>query len=382
MIALEVGSAARRPPLGGIAGTIHALVGALLRLDPDTQYALCYRLSRWRKGHLFRPALPNASVRVVQDPWNGLLLRRARLLHSMGISLPRTPRGIPKLVTVHDLNAVKNTNWVTEHWHERRTERIDDVVRRADLVVTYSRFIADEICEHYRLPAERVHPVRLGVDGTRFAPPPAGDVAAVRHEIGEYVMAVGVLTPRKNYGRLMHAVASLPPLRLVWVGHESNGAPEFRAAAAESKLGDRLVHLRSVDHERLVRLIAGARVFVVPSLYEGFGLTPLEAMAIGTPVVSSRAASLPEVTADAALTVDATDVEALRDAIARIAASDELAASLRRRGFARAREMSWERSARALLAVHRFALGLGPAPRGDLDSPGDGHEPSGARVIH
>lgn len=366
MIALEVSSAARRPPLGGIAGTIRALVGALLRLDSETRYALCYRLSRWRRGHLYRPDAPNACIRVLQDPLNGLILPRARLLHSMGISLPHTPHRVPKLVTVHDLNAVKNTNWVTEHWHERRGARIADVIRRADHVVTYSRFIADEVCDYYRLPAERVHPVLLGVDAERFAPPPAKDVSAVRSELGDYVMGVGVLTPRKNYVRLMEAVASLPALRLVWVGHESNGAAGFRSAAEATKLGDRLVHLPRVDHERLVRLMAGARVFVVPSLYEGFGLTPLEAMAAGAPVICSTAASLPEVTGDAALRVDASDVEALRDAIARVAHSSALAATLRASGFARAREMSWERSAHALRALHRRILGIDTAPADEI----------------
>lgn len=356
--ALEISSAARRPPLGGIAGTIRALVSELLRIDPETRYRLGYRLSRWRKGHLFRPDAPNARVRPMQDPWNRWLLGRVRLLHSMGISLPRTPRGVPKLVTVHDLNAVKNVDWVTEHWHEKRTEKISDVVRRADHVVTYSRFIADEIREHFGLPEDRVHPVRLGVDAARFAPPPAEEIAALRRELGDYVMAVGVLTPRKNYARLMEAVARLPALRLVWVGHESNGAAEFQRAAETTKLGERLVHLERVEHARLVALMAACRVFAVPSLYEGFGLTPLEAMAAGAPVVCSQAASLPEVVGDAALPVEATDVEALADAISRVASSSDLAADLCTRGAARAREMSWERSARALRALYRDVSGV------------------------
>ena len=104
------------------------------------------------------------------------------------------------------------------------------------------------MCEHYGLPTERVHPVLLGVDATRFAPPSEADVKAVRGELGDYVMAVGVLTPRKNYGRLMEAVASLPALRLAWVGHESDGAADFLPAAETSKLGARLVHLPQVNH--------------------------------------------------------------------------------------------------------------------------------------
>ena len=147
VIAIEVSSAAGRPPYGGIGGAIRNVVAALLRLDPDTRYDLCYRFSRWRRGSLFRPTAPNVRIRVIQDPFNALLLPRARLLHSMGIYVPRTPR-IPKLVTVHDLNAVRNVQWVSPEWHAKRSRRIQRAIERTDHVVTYSAFIAGEIREH------------------------------------------------------------------------------------------------------------------------------------------------------------------------------------------------------------------------------------------
>lgn len=359
MIAIEVSSAARKPPYGGIGGAIRNLVGALLEEDPGTRYLLCYRLSRWwkRRRTLFAPERSNARVRVIQDPWNGLLLRGARVFHSMGIWLPRTP-AVPKLVTIHDLNPVRNPQWVRPDWSAQRSELIRRTLARADHVVTYSTFTAGEIQEAFGLPASRVHAVPLGVDSEAFHPLPAEAVAAARLRLGRYILAVGLLTPRKNFERLVEAVARIPDLRLVVVGRSSNGAEDFWRAVERHKMRERVTHLEKVSHDELVELVNGAQVFVVPSLYEGFGLTVLEAMACGAPVVCSDAASLPEVAGDAAYTVDARRSEALEEAIRRVVGSPELAAGLRERGLARAREMSWPAAARRMRELYGRIGGL------------------------
>ncbi len=356
MIALEVSSAAG-PGYGGVPGAIRNLVSSLLRLDPGTRYDLCYRLSRWRRGELWRPEAPNARIRVLQDPLNALVLRGDRLLHSMGVWLPKTPR-IPKLVTVHDLNAVRNVEWVSERWHERRSGRIREAIARADHVVTYSAFTAGEVREEYGLPADRVHAVPLGVDAQAFRPPPADEIARVRARHGDYALGIGLWTPRKNFARLVEAVARVPKLRLLLVGRPSDGQGEVRAAVERHGMRERFEHLRDVAHGDLTALLGAARVYVVPSLYEGFGLTVLEAMACGAPVVCSRAASLPEVAADAALAVDATDVEALAAAIARVASDKALARDLCERGAKRVAELTWDAAARRLRALYRDVAGV------------------------
>lgn len=357
MIALEVSSAAGKNAYGGVPGAIRNLVGALLRLDPETRYHLCYRLSRWRKGELYRPRARNASVRVLQDPLNGLLLAGDRLLHSMGIWLPRTPR-IPKLVTVHDLNAVRNAQWVSEHWHERRGGRIREAIARADHVVTYSEFTANEVREEYRLAAERVHPILLGVDTEVFQPASDAETAAARARYGDFVLGIGLWTPRKNFARLVEAVAPLRELRLVLVGRPSDGASEVRDAVTRFGMQERVTHLEGVPQRELVALLSAARVYAVPSLYEGFGLTVLEAFACGAPVVCSRAASLPEVALDAAVSVDATDVEALGDAIRRVASDEALRAELRARGAKRVAELTWDAAALRMRALYRRVAGV------------------------
>jgi alpha-1,3-rhamnosyl/mannosyltransferase len=357
MIALEVSSAAGRPPHGGIGGAIRHIVSELLRLDPDTLYDLCYRLSRWRKGHLFRPSAPNARLRIIQDPLNSVLLSGDRILHSMGIYLPKTPR-IPKLVTVHDLNAVRNVQWVRPEWHERRSRRIREVVGRADHVVTYSAFTADEVREEYRLPDDRVHPVLLGVDAQVFCPPTSETLERVRSEHGDYVISIGLITARKNFEALVRAVEPIEGLGLILVGRAADADSAVQRTIRETRMEKRVTRMERVSHQELVALIGAAHACAVPSLYEGFGLTVLEAMGCGTPVVCSQAASLPEAAGDAALLVDASDPEALRSGIRSIVEDSELATRLRELGLARAREMSWSASARNLRALYRQVAGI------------------------
>jgi glycosyltransferase involved in cell wall biosynthesis len=352
LIALEVSSAAGKPPFGGVGGTIRALAGELLAQDRETEYALCYRYGRWRRGDLWRPAAANARLRVLVDPLNALILPRARLLHSMAVWLPHTPR-VPKLVTIHDLNAVRNTEWVTEYWHEKRSAKIARTIARADHVMTYSEFTANEIREHYKVRAECVHPVLLGVDCERFAPPAPEVVAGLRAKHGDYVISIGLLTARKNFVTLIEAMARLPELRLVLVGRGSDGEAEVEAALDRTGMRARTLRMTGIPERELVALIGAARVCAVPSLYEGFGLTTLEAMACGTPVVCSSAASLPEAAGDAALLVDARSSEALEAALRRVVSDSALAADLRVRGLAHARAMSWSASARRLRAVYR-----------------------------
>ena len=359
MIALEVSSAAGRPPWGGIGGSIRRLVVALVRLDPETRYALAYRPSRLRRRGLFRPAAPNTQIRVVQDPANAILLRGARLLHGMSSWLPRTP-DVPKLVTIYDVNPLRNPAWVSERWHALRGGRLRQAVERADCVVATSRHSASEIEDLLGVPAARIRVASLGVDAASFRPLAPEAQARLRARHGDFVLGVGLVSVRKNLARLVEAVAAIPELRLVVVGRPSNAIEAFRAAIARTKTAERVSHFERVSEPELVALLGAARLVAVPSLYEGFGLTVLEAMACGTPVVCSNASSLPEVAAGAALLVDARDPDALADAFRRVLGSPALAGGLIERGLARARAMSWERAASELLPLYR-ELGAGSA---------------------
>jgi glycosyltransferase involved in cell wall biosynthesis len=351
-----VSSAAGKPPYGGVGGMIRSLAGALLETDRETEYAVCSKLDRWWKGDHWRPRGPNARVRILVDPFNDLVLRGAKLFHSFAPYMPRTPR-VTKLVTIHDLNAVRNAGWVSASWHEKRSAKIGLAVARSDFVHTPSAFSASEVCDEYGVPAERVFPILLGVDTRRFQPPASEVVRALREKHGDYAIAIGLLTPRKNFTTLIEAMARVPELRLLLVGRGSDGEAEVEAAIDRTGMRARTVRMTGLPEAELCALIGAARVCAVPSLYEGFGLTTLEAMACGTPVVCSNAASLPEAAGDAALLVDARDSEALADALRRVANDDTLAADLRARGLARATAMSWEASAGRLRALYRKIAG-------------------------
>jgi glycosyltransferase involved in cell wall biosynthesis len=356
VIALDVSSAVGPPPHGGIGGATRRLAEALARVDPGTRYLLAVRPSRWRRGGLVRIDAPNARPRLLLDPWNAVLLRGARLLHALSTGLPRTPR-VPKLVTLWDVNPLRNPQWVSERWRERRGARLREAAARADLVVATSRHAAAEIEALLGVPPARVRVVPLGVDVERFRRPADVVVEAQRRRHGDFVLAVALLAPRKNLVRLVEAVSRVPALRLIVVGRESRGAGEFFEAVERHRMRERTTHLARVPADELVALLAAARLLAVPSLYEGFGLTVLEAMACGTPVVCSTAPALLETAGDAALTVDATDAEALATGLCRVLESSELAGDLRTRGLARARAMSWDAAARALRAVYGEVLG-------------------------
>ena len=172
------------------------------------------------------------------------------------------------------------------------------------------------------------------------------------------MLSLGTVEPRKNLATLVAAFGRLPDaLRqthlLVVAGAEGWLRVDPESLAAAAGVGDRLRCLGAVDEADLPLLYAGAAAFAYPSLYEGFGLPPLEAMACGAPVVTSNTSSLPEVVGEAAVLVDPTSVDSVRDGLAAVLADGERRRALRAAGLARAAEFSWERTARETLAVYR-----------------------------
>jgi glycosyltransferase involved in cell wall biosynthesis len=187
-----------------------------------------------------------------------------------------------------------------------------------------------------------------------------GALAAVRERYSipgaPYVLAVGTVQPRKNYARLIAAMHELPDHHLVIVGGKGwLEGPIYEAARAPGAA--RRVHFTGfADDADLPALYSGAAAFAFPSLYEGFGLPILEAMACGTPVVAANASSLPEVAGDAAVLVDPLDTGALADALRRVTSDADFAEALRARGFEQARRFTWEAAARQLVEVYRRVL--------------------------
>jgi glycosyltransferase involved in cell wall biosynthesis len=231
-------------------------------------------------------------------------------------------------------------------------------VRRADHLLAISEHTRRDLIDLLGAPPAGVTVTHCGVDPT-FRPLDAAQVAAWRARYGlpeRFILYVGTLEPRKNVPRLLDAYARLrrrgpvPPLVLVGGRGWRHAAIDARLAALG--LGDAVRFLGYVPAAELPLCYNAAGVFVYPSLYEGFGLPPLEALACGTPVVTSNAASLPEAVGDAAVLVDPRDPAALADALAAALADEPLRQRLRAAGLAQARRFSWRRMAEQTLAVY------------------------------
>jgi glycosyltransferase involved in cell wall biosynthesis len=262
-----------------------------------------------------------------------------------------------ELVSVHDLTAWQRAELV--HPASRAYPRlVARALGRGAHVHVISRFVGDEVSAELGVPAERVHVVHPGVaDG------PAGDPARGRDRAGadEYLLAVGTVEPRKDYPGLVEALARLnrarPELHLVVAGGEGWGSASLDVAVERTRTGPRVRRLGFVSAADRADLLAGARALVYPSLYEGFGFVPLEAMAAGVPVVATRAGAVPEVVGDAAELCPVGDPDALADAVERVLADDGRAAALVTAGRRRVQGFRWSRTVNDLAALYARLAG-------------------------
>ncbi len=223
--------------------------------------------------------------------------------------------------------------------------------RRASAVLTVSEFSRGEILDWSGAPASKVKVVKAGVAKV-FSP----EVKPLSLPY-TYFLYVGNRKSHKNVPRLLEAFALASPgpgIRLIFSG---NSDSETAGLAGRLGLGGRVVFFGPVTDAALPRLYRGATALVFPSLSEGFGLPPLEAMACGTPVITSNVSSLPEVVGDAGLMVDPFDVEALAKAMRRVLAEEELRAGMSARGIERARLFSWDRTTAQVSQILREAAG-------------------------
>lgn len=270
----------------------------------------------------------------------------------------------PVVVTVHDVSFRRFPRFFAPHERALFATLFPWTLRRAALAITVSQHAQREIVHFYPFLKGRV-------DVTFEAPDPMFrrlDEKAVARVLARldirapYVLAVGNLQPRKNLVRLVQAFAQAgiaPGIHLVVVGQAQWQASEVMATIQALGLQDAVRLTGYVDTEDLVALYNGAVLFCYPSLYEGFGLPILEAMACGTPVITSNVASMPEVAGDAALLVDPYDVAMLSEAIKAVLGDAALAQTLRERGLARAAELGWDQTSAATVRCYQRALGRG-----------------------
>jgi glycosyltransferase involved in cell wall biosynthesis len=317
--------------------------------------------STWRSA--FVP-LHRAPLRIA---WEHVVLpvatRRDRidLFHGTMNVVPRL-LACPAVVTIHDLAFLRWPEQVPKRRYRYLAAGVRHAVNQSRQVVAVSAATKADVVELLQVDPSRISITPLGVDPT-FRPVDEHMLATFRerHTLKRpFILAVGNLEPRKNLPALLRAFAQIAndiPHDLVLVGGEGWLTGEIHDTLTALRLGDRVHMTGFVADDDLPIWYSAADLFVLPSLYEGFGLPILEAMACGTPVIASNTSSMPEVAGNAALLIDPQDDDAIATGIARVLNDPAFANDLRRRGLTRATRFTWEATAAQTVAVYRQAAG-------------------------
>ncbi len=360
-----------RPGTGSGQYTRH-LLEALAKVDPTNEYLLFspgltpsvpeyhlsisnlqYPISNWAKLWFEQVSFPRAC-------------RHLDLAHVPYFASPLFS-AVPTVVTVHDLIPLILPAYRGSLLVQLYTRLVAAAARRAEAIITVSQASKRDIVRYLHIPPERIH-VTYEAAGAAFQPVEEAQLAAIRQKYTlpeRYLLYLGGFDQRKNLSTLLRAFALLvnkqQQARLVIAGQlpgrESPLFPDPRHLVREVGIEERVIFTGWVPEEDKPALLSGATAFVFPSLYEGFGLPAVEALACGTPVIASNCSSLPEVVGDGGIFVEPTDVEALAEAMEVLLVDDALRAELRQRALAQAARFSWKQTALETLAVYRKVVG-------------------------
>lgn len=365
-IAIDATSVPPKPAGAGVYAI--ELVRAMTQRGRHDGYALYTRghwfdadvegKRNWRVEHI------HAASRPTRFAWEQLRLPRALnaldidVLHSTHHTLPLVGARCRRVVTIHDVTFFR----IPERYPPMRRFYMQAMTRLAarvaDAIVVPSNAVRDDVVRTLRVPKSNMTTVYEAA-ASQFVPIDGGAASAIAREYeidGPYVLSVGSLEPGKNRARLIRAIRGLRDAglqhRLVIVGQKAWNYEDEFALIDRLGMGDRVLHLGYVKATHLPALYSGATAFAFPSLYEGFGLCVVEAMACGVPVLTSNISATAEVAGDAALLVDPLSVEAIRDGLRRLLEDDALRVDLASRGLERASQFSWRRAADETHAVY------------------------------
>ena len=364
--------------ISGVGWCEAYLVDAMTRLHPEMQYRYEYfslrtpeekvkRLEKFRKENIplrsatMSPLLYRTASTFVPVPYSAFFGDWADITHFFNYIVPPKVHG-RTVVTVHDMVLHAYPETVRLRTREMLRMGLKKSMERADCIVTDSEFSRTEIAKYYPEYVDKVEVVPCGVDIERFHPvEDTEEIARVKaaHNIsGDYFLYLGTLEPRKNLERLIQGYALLCQKyhdevpKLVLAGGKGWMYETIFETVHMLHLEHRVLFPNYIPSEDMAALYSGATAFVFPSLYEGFGMPPLEAMACGTPVLTSKAASLPEAVGDAAILVNPDQVEAIEYGLEQLMTRPKLRAKMKQLGLARAEQMSWENAAEKLFSIY------------------------------
>jgi glycosyltransferase involved in cell wall biosynthesis len=351
----------------GIGTYIRNILIELSRLDRDTEYAVLCRPDDVEAGDVlgrnFRMVPESAPTYSIAEQFRipmSLAREGVRLVHEPHYVLPPLIR-CRSVVTIHDCIHLMFPQYLpSKLGYVYAKGSMWTATRKANRILTVSEASKRDILRFFNVPPEKVVVIHNAIDERFLTPadPERMDLVRQRYQLDHpFVLYVGNIKPHKNIQRLIDAFARArgrcpDDLKLIIIGDEISKYPALRQSVHKHKLDKHVRFLGFQPMETLAAFYRYARVFVFPSLYEGFGLPPLEAMACGAPVVTSNVSSLPEVAGGAALLVDPYDPDSIADGIARAVNDDALRADMIARGKERARSFSWTQSVRRIHQIY------------------------------
>ncbi len=353
-IAFETSTISTRNPTG-IGRYATTLIEELVRQAGDVhQFSLLNKLSRLKNRHMLyrHPGIPAKFYLPVLSS----LKNKFDILHALDAFMPFWP-GTSGITTVHDLFVLRSSDdsFAPRAFRRRREQNYKKIARRSDAIIAVSQNTKNDVIDLLGIPADKIFVTHLGIDSafSRRQPQEIRHVKSKYGIDGDYLLYVGTINARKNIGRLIgayHRSGLHRDLKLVLAGPLTYGHETILADIGKLGLESRITVAGFVGDGDLPALYSGANGFAFPTLYEGFGIPPLEAMACGTPVLTGNAGSSPELCAGHAVLVDPLDEAAIADGLLRLLAMPAPALA---RAAAHARTFTWSRCAKQTLEVYR-----------------------------
>jgi len=364
--------------LTGIGQFSKYLIEACAEEDKNTKFEIVRLLMPHRKFSSPLKNYPNLSFRIVRwlppfiyyqafkrigwvPPYDLIALRKYDYFIFFNFVAYPISKSTKSLLFVHDLSYIRYPEFVSPN-NRIYLERLVPVsISNSTRILTISEFSKKEICEYYKVPKEKVSVVTPAINHKVFYPRDKSSIRSIKEKYkikGNYILSVCTLEPRKNLISAIEAFEKLDDaikegFTLVLAGGKGWLDDELEMRINKLSSVYKVIRTGYVPDEDLPILYSGASVFVFPSFYEGFGMPVLEAMACGTPVITSDNSSLPEVVGDAGIMIKADDSIKLSQEIERVLNDSRLAKELRNKGIIRAKKFSWEKSARNLMQILR-----------------------------
>lgn len=365
---------------GGMTGIGWCEVGqtmAMARLHPEDNFYYSFfsrkddhikleKLAPFSKdigahiGHFSGLAYRTASL-VLPIPYKWFFGKEMDITHFFNYIAPPGVHG-KTVITVHDMVYKSFPETVRGRTKKMLDTGLAPSMKRADIIVTDSEFSKTEIIKYFPQHEAKIRVVPCGVDLEKFKPCDTPErIPEVKKSLGiegEYFLYLGTIEPRKNLERLINAYnifcqREKDAPKLVLAGGKGWLYDSIFQCVTDLKLTDKVIFTQYIPSEDMNPLMCGALAFVFPSIYEGFGMPPLEAMACGVPVLASNAASLPEVTGDCAVSCDPYSEEDIAEGLHKLYSDSALRADLSRRGLERAKTLTWDNSAEILYSVYK-----------------------------